>query len=367
LTSGGILGEPVRVGLDVTPAVTTHGGLARYTQELWRALAQRPEVDVHAFALGRGPQGNFGLPLRRLHVPLRFLHLLWRTVRWPRAETFSGRVDVVHTIALTAAPTRCPQVVTVHDLLPITHPHLYPPGADLHQRSELRAAAGADVIVTTCESTADEIASVAGFPRASIVVAYPGVFAPLPGEPEETGPVEGPYVLAVGQVTPRKGLEVLAAAAARLGRRCPPVLVVGPDWWQAEEVRRAIAEVDVEKKVRLLGLVDDRRLAALYRNATVVCHPSRAEGFGLTCLEAMAAGTPLLATDLPSVREVVDGDAVLVPVDDDEALAGGLAGLLDDPGRRAALAEAGLRRAALYSWERMAGEMVSAYRKAVAR
>jgi glycosyltransferase involved in cell wall biosynthesis len=258
-------------------------------------------------------------------------------------------------------------VVTVHDLLPITHPHLYPPGADLHHQSELRAAAGADVIVTTCEATADEIASVAGFPRERIVVAYPGVFAPRDNEPEQAAPVDGPYLLAVGQVTPRKGLEVLAAAAARLGRRCPPMLVVGPDWWQAEEVRRAIAEVDVEKKVRLLGLVDDRTLAALYRNATVVCHPSRAEGFGLTCLEAMAAGAPLLATDLPSVREMVDGDAVLVPVDDEEALAGGLAGLLDDPGRRAALAEAGRRRAAVYTWERMAGEVVSAYRKAVAR
>jgi phosphatidylinositol alpha-mannosyltransferase len=79
----------------------------------------------------------------------------------------------------------------------------------------------------------------------------------------------------------------------------------------------------------------------------------------------MAAGAPLLATDLPSVREIVDGDAVLVPVDDADALADALAGLLDDPGRRTALAEAGVRRAALYSWERMAGEVVSAYRKAV--
>jgi glycosyltransferase involved in cell wall biosynthesis len=347
--------------------VTTHGGLARYTIQLWRALVQRPEVDVRAFALGRGSQGDFGLPLRRLHIPLRCLYPFWRTVRWPRAETFSGPVDVVHTVALTAAPTRGPQVVTVHDLLPITHPHLYPPGADVLHQSELQAAARADVIVTTCESTADEITAVAGLPRGRIVVAYPGVFAPSPGQPTEACPVEGPYVLAVGQVTPRKGLDVLAAAVARLGSRSPPVLVVGPDWWHAEEVRQAIAEVDVQRKVRLLGRVDDSLLAALYRGATLVCHPSRAEGFGLPCVEAMAAGTPLLASDLPSVREVVDGAGVLVPVDDVEALAEELARLLGDPGQRAALAEAGRSRAARYSWERMADEVVCAYRKAVAR
>lgn len=365
MTAQGTLGQHVDVGLDVTPAVTTHGGLARYTEELWRTLARRQDVDVHAFALGRGPHGSFGLPVRRLHVPLRSLHPLWKTLGWPRAETFAGRVDVVHTVALTAAPTRLPQVVTIHDLLPITHPHLYPPGADRHQRAELEAAARADVIVTTCETTADEIASVAGFPRQRIAVAPPGVFAATREGP--AAPVQGPYVLAVGQVTPRKGLDVLAAAAARLGSRCPPVLVAGPDWWMAEGVRRAISDVDAESKVRLLGFVDDSTLAALYRAATVICHPSRGEGFGLTCLEAMAAGAPLVATDLPSVREVVDGAAVLIPVDDVDALADELGALLDDSSRRAALAEAGRRRAELFSWERMADEVVSAYRRALTR
>jgi glycosyltransferase involved in cell wall biosynthesis len=357
--------DPVEVGLDVTPAVTTHGGLARYTEELWRTLAQRPDVDVHAFALGRGPPRPVGLPVRRLHIPLRVLRPLWSTMSWPRAELFAGRVDVVHTVALTAAPTRLPQVVTMHDLLPITHPHLYPPGADERRRAELESAAGADVIVTTCEATAAEIVSVAGFPRERIAVARPGAFM-APGR-AGAEPVQGPYVLSVGQVTPRKGFEVLAAAAGRLGKRCPPVLIAGPDWWQAKETRKAISEADTAGKLRLLGSVDDGTLAGLYRGATVVCHPSRGEGFGLTCLEAMAAGAPLVATDLPSVREVVEGAAVLVPVDDADAFADALGCLLDDSDQREALAEAGRLRAASFSWERMGDEVVSAYRSVLAR
>ncbi len=365
MTEHGSPSEPIRVGLDVTPAVTAHAGLARYTEQLWRELERRDDVEVHAFALGRGPDGDFSLRLRRLHVPLRVLRPAWRHLGWPRAETLAGRVDLVHTVALTAAPTRLPQVVTIHDLLPITHPHLYPPGADRHQRTELAAASRADVIVTTCEATAGEIVRVAGWPRERIAVASPGAFAPPTGSGPP--PLEGPYVLAVGQVTLRKGFDVLAQAAARLGSRCPPVLIAGPDWWQAREVRRAIAEADVLGNVRLLGPVDDATLAALYRGATVVCHPSRAEGFGMTCLEAMAAGTALVATDLPPVREVVNGAAELVPVDDPDALAEAVGALLDDEGRRAGLAEAAARRAAHFSWTRTAEEVVRAYRRALAR
>jgi glycosyltransferase involved in cell wall biosynthesis len=355
----------MRVGLDVTPAVTAKAGLARYTEKLWRSLAARDDVVVSAFALGRGPAADFGLPLRRLHIPLRFLQPVWRTLHWPRAETFAGDVDVVHTIALTPAPTRRPHVVTIHDLLPITHAHLYPPGADVHQRAELAEAARADVVVTTCEATADEIVRVAGIRRERIVVAAPGVLGLEDGQ--GAPPVEPPYILSVGQVTPRKGFDVLAQAAALLGDRCPPVVLAGPDWWQSETIRGRIAAVDALGKVRLLGPVDDATLAVLYRHATLVCHPSRGEGFGMTALEAMAFGRALVATDLPPVRELTGDAAALVPVDDSEALAATIGALLADDDRRLALGEAARTRAAGYSWERMADGVVGAYRRALGR
>ncbi|MEP6909254.1 MAG: glycosyltransferase family 1 protein [Actinomycetota bacterium] len=353
----------MRVGLDVTPAVTAKAGLARYAVQLWQELARREDVEVHAFALGRGPHGDFGLPLTRRHLPLRALRPVWRTLRWPRAETFAGDVDVVHTIALTPIPTRKPQVVTIHDLLPITHPELYPAGADRGQRAELAEARRARVVVTTCEATADEIVRLAGIPRERIVIARPGV---LPPHGDAPIPVEPPFILAVGQVTPRKGFDVIAEAAARLGERCPPVVLAGPDWWRSEDIRGRIAELDVHQRVRLLGPVDDSTLAALYRAATVVCHTSRGEGFGMTCLEAMAFGAPVVATDLPPVRELFGGAVELVPVDDAAALAEAVGGLLEDDARRAALGKAARERAAEFSWERMAAEVVEAYRLALA-
>jgi glycosyltransferase involved in cell wall biosynthesis len=174
-----------------------------------------------------------------------------------------------------------------------------------------------------------------------------------------------PYVLAVGAMTPRKGFDVLAAAAGILGLQCPRVLIVGPDYWGADALRRAIAAADTHDRVEILGPVDDAALGALYRGATVVCHPSRAEGFGLTCLEAMEAGAPLVSSDLPSVREVVDGAAELVPPDDPGALAEALARLAGDAQRRDELAAAGRRRAADFTWARTADGVMRAYRAAL--
>jgi glycosyltransferase involved in cell wall biosynthesis len=167
-------------------------------------------------------------------------------------------------------------------------------------------------------------------------------------------------------VTPRKGLDVLARAAALVGPRCPPVVVAGPDWWRAEEVRAQIRDADTHRRVRLLGPVDDDSLGRLYADATVVCHPSRAEGFGMPCLEAMHAGAPLVASDLPSIRELTAGAAALFAVDDAEALAGELDRLVSDEQERRALADAGRRRAREFSWRRTAADVTSVYRAVLA-
>jgi len=227
----------------------------------------------------------------------------------------------------------------------------------------LAAASRAEVVVTTCEATANEITRVAKIPRERIAVAPPGAFLP---KLQKGVPVQsGEYVLTVGQVTPRKGLDVLARAAALIGKQCPPILAVGPDWWRAAEVREQVVSIDTAKRLKFLGPIDDESLATLYREATIVCHPSRAEGFGMTCLEAMSAETPLVASDLPSIRELTDGSAVLVPVDDPHALAHALERLLGDQELRGSLASAGLRRAATFTWPRMATQVVRAYRNAI--
>lgn len=361
----GRLSDRIDVGLDVTLAVTGQTGLSRYTREVWQELERREDVRVHAFALGRGRAGPFDHPVRRMNIPLRILRPAWRYLGWPRAETFAGSVQVVHALALTAVPSRLPRVATVHDVLPLIHPELYPPGTEDAVRKELTSAAQADVIVATCESTADEIARVTPFPRERIVVAPLGVTGLPP--PDGRAEPQAPYLFAVGAMTPRKGFDVLAQAVTRVGPSCPRMLVAGPDYWKADDTRRAIAEADRYGKFDLLGPVDDERLASLYAGATAVCFPTRAEGFGLPCLEAMAAGAPLIASDLPPVREVVGSAAELVPPEDPDALADAIARLLADQDHRRTLVDRGRERASGFTWRRTAEDTVRAYRTALGR
>jgi glycosyltransferase involved in cell wall biosynthesis len=142
-------------------------------------------------------------------------------------------------------------------------------------------------------------------------------------------------------------------------------LVVGPDGWWADDVRARIRALDRYHRVSFLGEVDNDRLDELLAGATVVCHPSLAEGFGMVCLEAMAHGTPVVAADLPSVREVGADGVRLVPPGDPVALADALDDLLSDVDARDALRDRGLVRAASYTWDRFTVEVVAAYRRAV--
>jgi glycosyltransferase involved in cell wall biosynthesis len=357
----------VRVAYDVTPAIVCDGGLRRYVEMLWAELA--PRVELRAFALGRGRAPAGGLPLRRHAVPLRVLHPAWRLLGWPRAETFAGPVDVVHATALVPPPTRRPLVVTVHDVMPLTHPQFFTAAATAMQRRQLRAAARAAVVVTTCAATAGEIARVGDVDAQRIVVAPLGVLPARDGDAPPAAAAEippGPYLLSVGSLTPRKGFQVLAKAVSRLGAACPPVLLVGPDGWRADEVRRQVRDADRHGRIRCLGAVDDATLRRLYAGALLVCQPSLAEGFGMPLVEAMAFGAALVGTAIPPAAEVATGCALLVPPDDDAALAEALASLLDDPARRRALGDAARAQAAQFTWAATADAMVGAYRQALA-
>ncbi|HSS50465.1 MAG TPA: glycosyltransferase family 1 protein [Thermoanaerobaculia bacterium] len=175
------------------------------------------------------------------------------------------------------------------------------------------------------------------------------------------------YVLHVGTVEPRKNVRTLLAAwrLLRLRRAEPPPLVLcGGFGWQAEEARGEIATAEAEGWLVHLGYVGTEELAALYRGAEMVALPSFYEGFGLPAVEAMRAGAPLLASDLPVLREVAGDAALYAPPDRPDLWADRAGELLADAGLRADLRRRGLDRAARFDWGRAAEETVRAFRAA---
>jgi glycosyltransferase involved in cell wall biosynthesis len=348
------------VGLDVTPSIVAMSGLRHYCDETWRQLRAREDVDVHAFGAGRGQA--LAHPARRVPVPLRVLQAMWRTARWPTTEALVGKVDLVHSLDLLAPPTRAPLVVTVMDVIWRAHPDLVAPVNRRMQEAHLESARRADIVVTGAAATASEIAEAGRIAPDRIVVTPYGRH---PVDPAGGQEVDGPFILSVSTIEPRKGFEVLARAMALLPDG-PQVLVAGPDGWRAGEVKQQIAQVDRGHRFRYLGDVrDPARLAALYRDATVVCQPSLAEGFGFPVLEAMGVGAAVVASDIPQHREIGGDAVVLAAPGDPEALADAIGGVLDDSQRAASMREAARRRAAPWSWERTTDALVAAYRRAI--
>jgi glycosyltransferase involved in cell wall biosynthesis len=176
-------------------------------------------------------------------------------------------------------------------------------------------------------------------------------------------PTRPDYVLTVGSLDLRKGQDVLLRALASVDDA--NLVLVGPDGWRAGTIRALAEQLGVAHRVEFAGHVSDERLAELYAGAAVVCVPSRAEGFGLPVLEAMAAGVPVVASDLPATREVGGDDVAFVPADDPEALATALGNLLADEGRRAVLGASGRHRAAAHTWEAVARATITAYERAI--
>ncbi len=181
-----------------------------------------------------------------------------------------------------------------------------------------------------------------------------------------------PLILSVGGIEPRKGSDTLARAIAALKRagRRPVHAVVGGHSFQDYRVYRdrVLASLPglglrLDDDVVLLGTVPDAELPAWYAAADVLAFPSTKEGWGLAVLEAMSAGLPVVASDLPVFREFLSPgrDALLVPVDNPPALAAALAAILDDPDLAGRLRSAALATARRYSWARSAAEHQAIY------
>jgi glycosyltransferase involved in cell wall biosynthesis len=217
------------------------------------------------------------------------------------------------------------------------------------------AARAADAVVTPSQTTAAEAVRAWGLDEQAIVVALHG-----PGQelPEVARALEPSHVLYLGDDEPRKNLKLLRAAHARWHEDHPgtalPLVLAGNGHEPGPNI-----------------LVDDsptpRRVAELHANALALVHPARHEGFGLTVLEAMAAGTPVIAASSPAIEEVLGPDGFTVGPDDIEMLAALMAELQENPGLRSDFSARAKARALTFTWAAAAQAHVEAYTLALAR
>lgn len=344
----------LRVLLDTSFAERGHSGTGVYVRELRCALARLDGIElVEARQRLRVRPGRAGG--RRSHARSALnagLDLWWERVALPRAAR-AVRADVLHHPLPAYSPrAACAQVVTVHDMAYERFPESFDPvWRRIAGRAHRRAARRADAVVCPSEAAAAEAVELLGVPRERVVVAHHGPGQALSAGADGSG---GRHLLYIGSDEPRKDVEGLlrAYASYRVARSDALDLVL------AGEAARRAGEPGVTGE----PAPSRERLAELLRGALALVHPSPYEGFGLSPLEAMAAGVPVVAVPSTAATEVY-GDAVLT------AEAGELAAALErihvDACLRDRLAAAGREHAAHFSWRTSAERHVVAYRLAI--
>jgi glycosyltransferase involved in cell wall biosynthesis len=281
-----------------------------------------------------------------------------------------------HYVLPLLTPTR--SVVTIHDCIHLLFPQYLPNRMALGYARFMmgQAIRRSATVFTVSEASRQDILRF--YPEADeeCVQVVPNAIDPSlienPGEEEiervrERYQIRGRFVLYAGNIKPHKNLDRLIAAFGLLKRRNGledvKLLIIGDEIHKYGSLRRAVESAGVRHDVRFFGFVPDSTLAALYRLASVFAFPSLYEGFGLPPLEAMACGAPVVTSKLSSLPEVVGDAAVLVDPYSVEAIADGLARVLEDQALRTDLIARGLLRAASFSWERSVKSIHDTYMK----
>jgi glycosyltransferase involved in cell wall biosynthesis len=264
---------------------------------------------------------------------------------------------------------RChvPQITVVHDLIPLAFPRDYPRQQFYFRRLVPAILRESHTVIAVSEATRREVIAAYGL-RPERVRAIPNgydaaEFVPV-GPSTDDGGV--PYALYVGNLLPHKNLPRLIEAVTRVARQSPVRLVIagGGTPGRLVELRRLAENAGI--RLDLIPYVSPRALSALYRSARLVAMPSLAEGFGLPALEAMACGTPVVVGNRSAMPEVVGDAGLVVDPEDTGAIADAILRLLTQDPLRKELIARGLARAAAFSWERTARQVLAVLDEAAA-
>ncbi len=358
-------------------------GISHYVEQVLSQLGQIDRSNRYSVYTTRGlDQRALGLPDNFRVIPSRFptinprVRIPWEQLLAPLLLRRSG-ADLFHGVH-SVVPVSCPvpSVVTVHDLAFIRFPQTFRAYnriyLDVATRLSVQRAAR---ILVVSEHTRREVIGLLGVAPERVVVtpnavrehfrppdlAVLGAFRARKGLPER-------FVLYVGTLEPRKNLTTLLEAYAEVAKQqAAPLLVGGGKGWLYDAVFQRLEALGLRERVRFVGYLDEEELPLWYAAATVFVFPSIYEGFGMPPLEAMACGTPVVASNTSSLPEVVGDAGLTVSPYDPAALAAAISRVLDDADLRQELRERGLRQARAFSWRVTAERTLAAYEAAARR
>ncbi|HVT18525.1 MAG TPA: glycosyltransferase family 1 protein [Thermoanaerobaculia bacterium] len=373
------------VAVDINSQYETLTGVGWYLHELLLHLADRDDLRLRLYGQGLvdapgAPRPVVPLPAGKAIEAVTYSALDGLVIPPWRAEQWLRRAAPLLVAAdrnrVLFAPNYLPpplfrlasgaRVATIHDLAVRRLPWAVRPDSARALAEGLeRTLVEAELLLTPSAAVRDELVAAGVAPARVRAIHHGPGQRTHPGDPPPRTPPR--FGLHVGTLEPRKNVPMLLAAWRLLRRRlpgAPPLVLAGASGWHAEALRREVGQAEDEGWLVYLGYVSPAELAALYCRAAVVVVPSLYEGFGLPAVEALAAGAPLVASDIPPLREVAGDAAVYAPPERPEVWADRLAEVLSNDELRRELAGRAAARRGMFDWERAAEATARAWRDA---
>lgn len=389
----------MKIAIDCSLVPGARGGIGQYSYNLAHALARVDTENTYSEYIlfpainhilhpeykkvDLPDTGNFRVVFRTIPVHFQLMRYLWLPgMPGSLREYMLGGLgaDLYHSHTYCVPRFRDKKkrlVVTVYDVSVLTHPECHTrTNRDFCLRGIKDAVRHADGIIAISEHTKADLIDYFNAPPELITVthlaassAYREIKDPaaLQAAAKKYALPEN-YILFVGSLEPRKNVRTLLKAYSLLPERLKKefsLVVAGGKGWLNSDIPASAKELKISERVKFAGYIEDPDIAAVYSGAAVFAYPSLYEGFGLPILEAMSCGTPVVTSDTSSMPEVAGGAAALVSPHSAEGIAAALSRVLERAEVRREMKEKGLKRAALFSWDKCARETLAVYRKVV--
>jgi glycosyltransferase involved in cell wall biosynthesis/radical SAM superfamily enzyme YgiQ (UPF0313 family) len=368
----------IRIGINASKVCEIHTGVGRYTFNLRKSILRMNGKYDCLFYIP-GSVGNaimtdrLGIQSDKTETTIRnnMLRILWEQLMLP-IYSRKDRLDLFHYTdhALSLFQSTQQVIITVHDIAYIRFPDLMNKSRQIYKRNILRESIKrASMIVADSFSTKRDIVEFFGTNEEKIKVVHLGVesrFRPISNVEEYRikNKLPSKMILNVGTLEPRKNVIALMKAFKKLkenGFDDYKLVIAGEKGWLYEQIFEEVEHSDLEKEILFLGVARDEDLPLLYNCAEIFVYPSLYEGFGLPPLEAMACGIPVITSNTSSLPEVIGNAGIMVDPNDGNSLSEAMLKVLKDEDLRCRMSKNGLKRAKLFSWEKVAKEILKIY------
>jgi glycosyltransferase involved in cell wall biosynthesis len=366
----------MRIGIDARLVFYNRAGIGQYIIQLSQALARlEPEIDKFILLQSHKDKTDIirhnGFERKSLWTPSH------NRFEQPalRFEISRLKLDLLHSPDFIPPFRRnCKSVITIHDLAFLLYPHFLTKESARYYGQIDHAWRNTDHIIAVSEATKQDSIKMLGVPEKKITVIHEAanpIYRQIPTDEarrvaREKYRLDKDFILFVSTIEPRKNLPGLLHAYRRLRdqyKRDELLVLAGVKGWLWEEVYQTVDQLNLAQHVAFLGRVPSEDLVYLYNAAGLLVHPSFYEGFGLTPLEAMTCGTPVIVSNISALPEVVGDAAMMVNPHDIDGLTVAMWRLLTEPDLRQDLIQKGFKRASIFSWQEAAQKTLEVYHK----